>query len=382
MLNDLTVRRITESRLSTVDYNHLGFGDVFSDHMFTLDYREGGWRDPQIVPYGPLSLEPGVATLHYGQSVFEGMKAFYGADGVTRLFRPDMNAKRLNGSCQRLCIPILDRSLVTEAICRLVALDIDWVPRQRGQSLYLRPLVFGTEPHLEVRPSEAFKFIVMTSPVRTYYMSTSVGIGLQVQDKFTRAAPGGTGFAKTAGNYGASLLPGHKAREDGFDQALWLDGAEHRYVEEVGQMNIFFRFKDRVITPALRGTILPGVTRDSIITLLADQGIEVEQRLIEIDEIVAAIGDGSLLEVFGAGTAAVVMPISRIGYRGETLTINDGKAGSLTEQMYNEITAIQYGEAEDRHGWTLAVDDKFAADALPSTAAKPASNSAAMAGAD
>lgn len=356
MLSDLSIEKVSNSRLPEVDYENLGFGDVFSDHMFTLDYADGHWHNPQILPYGPIMLTPGVASLHYGQSVFEGLKAFRGADGVIRIFRPDMNAKRLNGSCQRLCIPILDRELILAAIKRLVQIDQAWIPSKRGQSLYIRPLVFGTESHLDVRPSEEFKFIVMTSPVRTYYMSNSVGVGLKVQEKFTRAAPGGTGFAKTAGNYAASLLPGHMAREAGFQQALWLDGAEHRYVEEVGQMNIFFRIGDKIVTPELRGTILPGITRDSVITLLRDKGYDVEERLIEIAEIVDAIRSGELREAFGAGTAAVVMPVSRLGYGEETFAIGNGASGELTQQLYEEITAIQFGESEDRYHWNMIVE--------------------------
>lgn len=358
MLAELTTHPIAESRLPTVDFDQLGFGNVFSDHMFTMDYSDGRWHSPTIKPYGPLQIDPAAASIHYGQSVFEGLKAFRGADGKIRLFRPDMNAKRLNGSCRRLCIPIVDRAGFVEAVRRLVWLDRNWIPSVRGQSLYIRPLIFGTEPHLDVRPSENFKLVVMTAPVRTYYMSNTVGIALKVQDVFTRAAPGGTGFAKTAGNYGASLFPGHQARTEGYDQALWLDGAEHRYIEEVGQMNIFFRLRDRVITPALRGTILPGVTRDSVIQLLADKGVTVEERLIEIDEIVAAAKSGDLLEAFGCGTAAVVMPISRIGYKDREIEINSSINERLTAALYDEITAIQFGEIEDRHDWTVLVDER------------------------
>ena len=356
MLSDLTIQKVARSRLPDVDFDHLGFGNVFSDHMFTLDYTNGAWRNPQILPYGPIALDPATASIHYGQSIFEGLKAFRGNDAVIRIFRPDMNAKRLNGSCQRLCIPIIDRALFVEAVRRLVQIDHAWIPSLRGQSLYIRPLVFGTEPHLDVRPSEKFKLVIMTAPVRTYYMNNSTGVALKVQEKFTRAAPGGTGFAKTAGNYGASLLPGHLAREQGFDQALWLDGAEHRYIEEVGQMNIFFRLRDKIITPELRGTILPGVTRDSVITLLRDQGYVVEERLIDVAEIISAIRTGELQEAFGAGTAAVVMPVSRIGYQDEVFDIGNGIAGELTQKLYQDITAIQYGEIEDRYGWTIIVE--------------------------
>lgn len=356
MLDNLPLQTVTRSRLAEVDFDNLGFGGVYADHMFVMDYREGAWRDPRIVPYGPLSLAPGAASLHYGQSVFEGLKAYRGQDGRIRLFRPAMNARRLHDSCQRLCIPPVDQQLFVEAIRRLVRLDHAWVPARRGQSLYIRPLLLGTEEHLEVRPSQHYRFIIMSAPARAYFTHGAGGIGLQVQERFTRAAPGGTGFAKTGGNYAASLLPGEQSRAAGYQQALWLDGVEHRYVEEVGQMNIFFKFRDCVVTPELRGTILPGVTRDSLITLLQAAGHQVEQRRISIAEVIEGIGNGELEEAFGAGTAAVVTPVGRIGYRERDYPISGGGCGPLTEAMYQTITAIQYGEAPDEYGWTEVVE--------------------------
>lgn len=356
MLDSLTVNRVHRSRRATVDYDNLGFGNVFSDHVFSMVWSEGRWHRPEILPYGEIGFEPGVATLHYGQTVFEGLKAFRGDDGTVRVFRPGKNAERLRNSCERLCIPPIGDEIFHESIRRLIALDHEWIPNRRGQALYIRPIIFGTESHLEVRPSTTFRFLVMTSPVRTYYEDNMAPVGLKVEDQYARAAPGGTGFAKTAGNYAASLLPGQISREEGFDQVLWLDGAEHRYVEEVGQMNIFFKIRGGVVTPELRGTILPGVIRDSVIVLLHDFGIGIEERLLPIAEVMEAARRGDLEEAFGAGTAAVIAPVGRISYKGETCTIHDNGLGELTRRLYDEITAIQHGEIEDRHGWNMVVE--------------------------
>jgi branched-chain amino acid aminotransferase len=367
MLEGLSVTRVRKSRLAQVNFGDLGFGRYFSDHMFSLEYRDGRWGDPRILPYGEVGIEPGAASLHYGQTVFEGLKAFMGKDGRVRVFRPDMNAKRLLDSCGRICIPPIEPELFFEAIRLLVELDREWIPRKRGQALYIRPIIFSTESHLEVRPSRRFRFLVMTSPVRTYYEENKRTVALKVEEHYARATPGGTGFAKTGGNYAASLLPGDEARRQGFDQVLWTDGAQHQYAEEVGQMNIFFRFRDRVVTPKLRGTILPGVTRDSVLRLLADFGVRAEERLIPVDEVVEAIRSGGMREVFGAGTAAVISPVGRIAYRGETLLVNNDQPGELAERLYHEITAIQYGEIADRHGWNRLID--LEAEALPASAA-------------
>ena len=353
----IAITRVERSRLPSVDFDALGFGTVFCDHMFSQEYADGAWGRAEIVPYAPIALEPGTASLHYGQTVFEGLKAFRGEDGVFRIFRPDMNAARLQQSCQRLCIPAVDEAVFTEALCALVRIDHAWIPHQRGHAFYIRPLIFASESHLDVRPSQRFRFIIMTSPVRQYFDPDAPAVSLHVEEHFTRSAPGGTGFAKTAGNYAASLLPGEESRRAGFDQVLWLDGREHRYVEEVGQMNIFFKMNGRVVTPPLRGTILPGVTRDSVITLVRDRGLECEERLVPIAEIVAAIKSGAMDEVFGAGTASVISPVGRIAYRGETLEINNREPGPLSRSLYDEILAIQHGEIKDRHGWTLQVAD-------------------------
>lgn len=364
MLSDITVRHPESSRLGEVDFDNLGFGAVFSDHMFSMVFEDGAWRAPEIVPYGPVMVDPSNATLHYGQAVFEGMKAFLGVDGVVRVFRPDMNHRRLLASCERLCIPPLPEELFFGAIERLVRTDAAWIPSGRGQALYVRPLIFSDEGHLEVRPSRRFRFLVMTAPVRAYFDGDMAAVSLKVEETYTRSAPGGTGSAKTAGNYGASLYPGQLAQREGFAQVLWLDGVEHRYVEEVGAMNIFFRIGDTVVTPELRGTILAGVTRESVITLLRERGEKVEERRIEIEEVAQAIRSGALNEAFGAGTAAIIAPVGRIAYRGEVLEINDNAAGPLTASLYDEITGLQTGERPDVHGWNriIPLDAAEAAD--------------------
>lgn len=356
MLPDLRIHTVERSRLEDVDFDSLGFGDVFSDHMFSMVFENGRWQRPEILPFGPVPLHPSALCLHYGQAVFEGLKAFRGADGRVRIFRPDMNAKRLAESCERLCIPAIDPEVFYGAIEQLVKLDNAWIPRGRGQSLYIRPIVFGTESHLEVRPSRSFRFVVMTAPVRKYFEDDVKAIQLKAEEQYTRAAPGGMGYAKTAGNYAASLYPGEVGRKEGYAQVLWLDGAEHRYVEEVGAMNIFFRFKNGVVTPPLHGTILPGVTRDSVLEILKDRGTPAEERLLDIDEVIDGIHSGELEEIFGAGTAAVICPVGAIAYKGRSHNMRSNGAGPLTRDLYDTITGIQLGEVEDRFGWTRIVD--------------------------
>jgi branched-chain amino acid aminotransferase len=355
MLPDLSVTPIARSRLSEVDFENLGFGNVFSDHMFSMQYRQGQWQQPEVLPYGPVLVDPANATLHYGQAVFEGLKAFMGKDGTVRIFRPDMNYKRLRDSCERLCIPAPSEDHFYASMESLIKLDHGWIPRKRGQALYIRPLIFSDEPHLEVRPSQAFRFLVMTAPVRTYFDENTAAIDLKVEEEYTRSSPGGMGAAKTSGNYAASLLPGEQGRKQGFAQVLWLDGVEHRYVEEVGAMNIFFRIDGKVVTPSLVGTILPGVTRNSVIKLMEDAGDPVDERRIEIDEVVSAIREGRLQECFGAGTAVTIAPVGGISYRGEHLSINNSEAGEVTRRLYDQVTGIQLGEIPDRHGWNRLV---------------------------
>ena len=359
-LSEFPVLPVKQSRLSKVNFDDPGFGAIFSDHMFSMIYDAGEWKNPQIHPYEEFALEPGVSMLHYGQTVFDGYKAFRGLDGVARIFRPDMNAQRLHQSCQRLCIPIMDADELSEimiqATRQLIELDRDWLPSQWGHSLYVRPLVIGTEATLEVRAANSYRFMIMTSPVGSYFTNIQKGVSLYVEDRYTRAASfGGLGAAKTAANYAASLLPGMQSREHGFDQVLWLDGNEHRYVEEVGAMNIFFKIDGKVITPPLGGSILPGVVRNCVITLLKDWGLPVEERRIAIDEVVEAFRSGSLQEMFGAGTAAVICPVASMGFKGEVLPVSTTPPGDLTLRLYNELTGIQYGKLPDRHGWNVEV---------------------------
>lgn len=349
-----------QSRVSQVDFDNLGFGTIFCDHMFSMTYANGEWFDPEIQPYQAIPLEPGVSMLHYGQTVFDGYKAFRGIDSEVRIFRPGMNAKRLHQSCRRLCIPIMDadelQDIMIRATRQLITLDQEWIPAHWGQSLYVRPLVIGTEATLEVRPADSYRFLIMTSPVGGYFANLDKGVSLRVEDSLTRAASvGGLGAAKTAASYAASLLPGSESQRQGFDQVLWLDGNEHRYVEEVGAMNIFFKIGGKVMTPPLGGSILPGVVRDSVLTLLDDWGQAVEERRIGIDEVIDAFRAGEVEEVFGAGTAAVICPVASIGYKGELLALASAEPGELTQRLYDEITGIQYGKLPDRYGWNLQV---------------------------
>ena len=360
LLDDLRIQRAATSRLAEVDPSRLGFGDHFSDHMFSLRYCDGAWGQPEIVPLAPVQVHPASLALHYGQSVFEGLKAFRGVDGKVRVFRPDRNAARLRESCRRLCIPLLPDGVFEAAVEEIVRIEHAWIPTGRGEALYVRPLVFAEDAHLQVRPSTRFRLLVFTSPVANYYDRSAGAVALKAQSRYTRAAPGGVGFAKTGGNYAAALFPATESIAEGFDQALWLDGTEHRYVEEVGQMNIFFDFEGRAATPDLRGTILPGVTRDSVLALLRDRGIEVEERRIGIDEVLRRSEDGTLREAFGAGTAAVITPIGRIGYEGKMHDINGDKSGPLGAELYDELIGIQRGEREDRHGWNRIVTPEAA----------------------
>jgi len=352
--------RVAKSRLAQVDFDNLGFGSIFSDHMFSMVYEDGSWRNPEIIPYQALAIEPGVAMLHYGQTVFDGYKAFRGEDGQARIFRPGRNAQRLHASCQRLCIPIMPADelgdIMIQATRQLIELDHAWMPAQWGHSLYVRPLIIGTEATLEVRAANSYRFIIMTSPVGGYFTNLKKGVSLRVEDRFTRAASiGGLGAAKTAANYAASLLPGSQSRAQGFDQVLWLDSNEHRFVEEVGAMNIFFKIAGKVVTPPLGGSILPGVVRDSTLVLLEDWGIAVEQRPIAIDEVIAAFHSGELEEVFGAGTAAVICPVASIGYQEEVYTVATVPPGELTLRLYDALTGIQYGKLADPHAWNVCL---------------------------
>ncbi|HHW48558.1 MAG TPA: branched-chain amino acid aminotransferase [Clostridiaceae bacterium] len=339
------------------DQNNLGFGKYFTDHMFIMDYsREKGWYDPRIVPYAPLELDPSTMVLHYGQAVFEGLKAYRAKDGRILLFRPNKNMERINLSNDRLCIPQIDEAFCVEAIKALVSVDKDWIPTAPGTSLYIRPFIIATDPYLGVRPSDTYKFIVILSPSGAYYPSGINPVKIYVENDYVRAVKGGTGFAKTPGNYAASLKAQDIAHEKGYVQVLWLDGVEKKYIEEVGSMNVFFKINGEVITPSLDGSILPGITRDSVIHLLKDWGVKVTERKLSIQEVYDANSNGTLEEVFGTGTAAVISPVGELNWMDKVIVVNNGKIGETAAKLYETITGIQWGEIEDKFGWTVEVE--------------------------
>lgn len=338
------------------DQNSLGFGKYFTDHMFIMDYDEGqGWHDARIVPYAPLVLDPACMMLHYGQGIFEGMKAYKGPNGETLLFRPKKNMERVNISNDRLCIPQIDTDFCVEAIKQLVKVDEDWIPTAEGTSLYIRPFIIATEVALGVHPAKSYQFIVILSPVGAYYPEGLNPVKIYVEPHYVRAVKGGVGFAKTPANYAASLKAQMEAKEKGYTQVLWLDGLEKKYIEEVGTMNVFFVIGDTIVTPELNGSILAGITRDSSVELLRHWGYKVEERRISIQEVFEANEKGELKEVFGTGTAAVISPVGELNYDGKIITINNGEIGPFSHKLYDAITAIQSGKAEDVLDWTVRV---------------------------
>jgi branched-chain amino acid aminotransferase len=333
-----------------------GFGKAFSDHMVTIDWEEGkGWHNPVIGPRKALSLDPAAAVLHYAQEIFEGLKAYRLSDGSTALFRPDANARRFNQSAERLAMPALPEALFVDAIRELVRADADWFPTVEGGSLYLRPFMIATEAFLGVRPAKSYKFIVIASPAGNYFKSGAPAVSIWVSD-YTRAAPGGTGAAKCGGNYAASLVPTAEAFERGHDQVLFLDAAEHRWIEELGGMNLFFVFADGTIrTPPLSGTILAGITRDSLLTLAREEGLDVREEPYSLDAWKADATSGKLVEAFACGTAAVVTPVGKVADRNGEFVIGSGGPGQLTGKLKARLVAIQRGEAADSHGWVMRI---------------------------
>ena len=336
--------------------NALGFGKYFTDHMFVMDYSvEKGWHDARIIPYGPFEFEPSCMVFHYGQSIFEGLKAYKGADGGVLLYRPYENMKRMNRSNDRLCIPQIDEDFAVDAIRQLVLLDKDWIPEGEGTSLYIRPFVFGTDNALGVHPSHTYKFIVILSPVGSYYAGGLSPVKIWVESEYVRAVRGGIGAAKTAGNYAASLKAQEVAEKKGDSQVLWLDGVEQKYVEEVGAMNIFFKIGGEVVTPVLNGSILGGITRDSVIEVLRGSGYKITERKISIDEVHEAYKNGKLEEVFGTGTAAVISPVGELCYKGEKMVINNNEIGEVSQMLYDTITGMQKGAIEDKYNFTYKI---------------------------
>ena len=336
---------------------NLGFGRIFTDHMFVMDYTQGvGWHDPRIVPYQDLTLSPAAMVFHYGQEMFEGLKAYKGDDGANYLFRPDMNAKRTNDTNDRLCIPRVPEEDYVQAVKAIVSVDQDWIPTAPGTSLYIRPFIIATEPFLGVDVSQTFQFIIILSPSGAYYESGLEPVGIWIEDDYVRAVRGGMGFAKTGGNYAASLAAQVKAHDDGYSQVLWLDGVERKYIEEVGAMNIFFKIDGKVVTPMLNGSILPGITRNSVLQLCRDWGLPTEERKISVEELIQAQKEGKLEEVFGTGTAAVISPVGKLRYKDDVMVIGNGEIGPLSQKLYDTVTGIQLGRLEDKFGWRVRVD--------------------------
>ncbi|MDR3072482.1 MAG: branched-chain amino acid aminotransferase [Clostridiales Family XIII bacterium] len=347
----------TQNPKTKPDPATLEFGTVFTDHMFLMDYDKGiGWHDARIVPYGPIALDPAAAVLHYAQEMFEGLKTYKTEDGKIQLFRPDMNAKRTNATNERLCIPLIDEGFYVDAIKSLVAFEKDWVPELDGTSLYIRPFIFGNEPFLGVRPSNQYIFCIILSPVGSYYKGGISPTKIFVEDEYVRSVSGGTGFAKIGGNYANGLASQEKAHKSGFTQVLWLDGKEHKYIEEIGTSNAFFVIGGEVFTAPLdEGTILPGITRDAVIQLLKDWNIPVREERFTIDDVTKAHREGRLDEVFASGTAAVISPVGELRYIDQDMVINHGKIGALSQKLYDTITGIQKGQLPDTYNWIVAL---------------------------
>ncbi len=334
----------------------LGFGRIFTDYMILADYTpEEGWHDARIVPYGPLNYNPGAMIFHYGQSTFEGLKAYYIDEHTIHLFRPEKNFERMNNSNERLCIPKIDPKEFTEYIIEALKIEKDWIPKENGKSLYIRPMIVATDECLGVHASKTYQFVCMFCPVASYYKNGIEPVKIYVEHDYKRAVKGGTGFAKTAANYAQSLRSQEEAELAGYAQVLWLDAIERKYIEEVGSMNIMFVIDDTVVTPELNGSILPGITRASALELLRDKDYKVEERKISIDELIGAAKEGRLKEVFGTGTAAVISPVGEILYEGTHYVINDGKIGPVAQDIYDTITDTQYGRIEDKYNWVRKI---------------------------
>ena len=350
----ITVQKTASPKAKPADSSSLGFGKIFTDHMLLMDYDPGsGWHSPRILPYGPLELDPATSSLHYGQLIFEGMKAYKSAQGKTVMFRPQQNMSRLNESAKRICIPAIDEDLTLDAITQLVKLEEDWIPSEPGTSLYIRPFILGTDNYLGVRPSDKYLFCTILSPSGLYFKGS---VSIHVEESCVRAVQGGTGFAKCAGNYAASMLSQMQAQAQGFSQVLWLDAAERKYIEEVGAMNIFFVIDGQVVTPELSGTILHGITRDSVLKLLKSWGMPASERKISIQEVADASKAGKLDEAFGAGTAAIISPVGGLKWRDELIKIGNGTPGPVAQKLYDNLIGIQTCRLPDPFGWVYEVN--------------------------
>ena len=354
---DIQITKTTSPKAKPADESKLGFGKIFTDHMFVMDYApDKGWHDARIVPYQPFPLDPACVIFHYAQEIFEGLKAYRTADNTIQLFRPDCNGQRMQDSADRMCIPKIPVEDFVQAVKTLVEVDKDWVPHSDGASLYIRPFVFATDVGMGVHASRNYTFCVICAPSGAYYAEGIDPVRIYVEDEYIRAAPGLTGFTKCGGNYAASLISQVKAHELGYEQTLWLDGVEHKYVEEVGSMNCFFKIDGTVYTAPTVGTVLPGVTRMSCIELLKHWGIPVSEERLPIADVMKASHDGKLEEVFGTGTAAVISPVGELRYEGDVAHINNGEIGEVTHKLYNTLTGIQWGKLPDELGWTVKID--------------------------
>ena len=345
---EIATQRTTKSRINEIDFTKLVFGRQFSDHMFIVDYADGEWKTPQIMPFQDLQFNPSMFSIHYGQSIFEGLKAYRFADDSINVFRPEEHAKRFNISAERMCMPEVPEELFLSGLKALLNVDSDWVPKQKGCSLYIRPVMFATDQFLGVAPSQTYKFIIFTSPVSSYY---SGQVKVLVEEEYVRAAEGGTGYVKVAGNYAASLLPAKKALEKGYNQILWTDSKEHKYIEECGTMNVMFQLGDTILTPALSTSILSGITRKSVIDLAKKWGYKIEERKVSVEEIVEAHKNGTLNDAFGSGTAATITHISHIGYRGTDFDISTDKPREFSKKAEEYLTKLKTGESEDYMNW-------------------------------
>ncbi len=351
---DIEVLPLAEYKTPPKNEANLVFGKQFSNRMFVMEYDGGrGWHSARIQPYSSFTLDPAAVVLHYAQEIFEGLKAFRRQDGAVALFRPRDNVKRFNRSADRMCMPEVDENFFLKAITDLVRLESDWVPHNEGTSLYIRPTMIATEPILGVKPAEKYLCYIILSPVGAYYKGGLAPVKIWISDTYVRAAPGGTGEVKTGGNYAASLLAAREAAQRGCDQVLWLDAVHRKFVEEVGSMNICFLYDGKVVTSPLRGTILDGITRRSVLTLVDEMGYEIEERALTVDEIMDGVENGRLKEAFGTGTAVVISPVGQFTYRDRTVHLNGGHIGELTQKLYNTLTGIQYGKIPDVHGWVM-----------------------------
>ena len=349
---DIKLTKAAHSRLAETDFDNLPFGRTFSDHMLMADYADGEWKNFEILPYGPIEMSPAISALHYGQAFFEGIKAYKHADGKVTIFRPDKNAIRFNKSAERLCMPTLPEDLFVQSIAAVVDLDRDWIPTKANHALYIRPFMFATDPYLGVTPSATYKYMVLIGPVGPYF---SKALRVKIETNYTRAAEGGMGYAKAAGNYGSSMLPARKAAEEGFDQLIWTDAKEHAYIEEMGAANAMFLLDGKLITAEAKDTILDGVTRDTVIALAKEWGIPVEERKVSVAEIIEGARSGKLTDAFGAGTAATIAPVGSITYNGEEYHLSDPQTREFSKRVFNTLDAIKYGKTPDTHGWNYTV---------------------------